>query len=508
MPKSTSSSNVRPQKTFAKYRKPLTKLPNLVENQILSYKDLTEKGIVEIFREFSPLRDYSEKKFDLEFLSFELSSPKYDEVYAKENKLTYEAPLRARVKLTNKILNTVKEQEIFMADFPLMTVHGTFIINGVERVVVPQLARSFGVFFDSEETKGKRYFGAKIIPSRGVWIELGTEADGGIYVRVDKKRKFSAVALLRIFGFTSDEAIKKAFAHHEVAGPLISTIVDRDEIKTLHDAYIEVYKRLRDGDLATPENAKEYIDSIISPERYDLSPVGRFRFNKRFGKSIDQKDKEAQRRTLSKEDLVDIITHIIELNNNPNAVEDDIDHLGSRRVRYVGYNDGVETLLGTVNTNLTTLIGHVDGLETLLGTIDGRVDGLEALIGTTNTNLSTLAGYLDGVETLLLGSDTTAKLPSCAGSTNATNVKSSAGKLYQVSVYNNTASLKYLKIYNKASSPTVGSDTPIFTWPIPANGGFVADFPKGHDFSMAALRRWRPLAMTRSPVQVVRVVGS
>ena len=336
MPKTNLKADVRPQKTFAKYRKPLTKLPNLVENQILSYKDLTEKGIVDIFREFSPLRDYSEKKFDLEFISFELSPAKYDEVYAKENKLTYEAPLRARVKLTNKILNTVKEQEIFMADFPLMTIHGTFIINGVERVVVPQLARSFGVFFDSEETKGKRYFGAKIIPSRGVWIELGTEPDGGVYVRVDKKRKFSAIALLRVFGFTSDDQIKKAFAHHEVAGPLMATIVERDEVKTLHDAYIEIYKRLRDGDLATPENAKEYIDSIISPERYDLSPVGRFRFNKRFGKSIDQKDKEAQRRTLSKEDIVEIITHIIELNNNPNAVEDDIDHLGSRRVRYVG----------------------------------------------------------------------------------------------------------------------------------------------------------------------------
>ncbi len=336
MPKTQISTGSRPQKTFAKYRKPLTKLPNLVENQILSYKDLTEKGIVEIFREFSPLRDYSEKKFDLEFISFELSPAKYDEVYAKENKLTYEAPLRARVKLSNKILNTVKEQEIFMADFPLMTIHGTFIINGVERVVVPQLARSFGVFFDSEETKGKRYFGAKIIPSRGVWIELGTEPDGGVYVRVDKKRKFSAIALLRVFGFTSDDAIKAAFKDHAVAGPLMAMLVDRDEVKTLHDAYIEIYKRLRDGDLATPENAKEYIDSIISPERYDLSPVGRFRFNKRFGKSIDQKDKEAQRRTLSKEDMVDIITHIIELNHNPNAVEDDIDHLGSRRVRYVG----------------------------------------------------------------------------------------------------------------------------------------------------------------------------
>ncbi len=336
MPKS-SHLTVRPQKVFSKYREPLTKLPNLVENQILSYKDLTEKGIVEIFREFSPLRDYSEKKFDLEFISFELSAPKYEEVYAKENKLTYEAPLRARVKLTNKILNTVKEQEIFMADFPLMTVHGTFIINGVERVVVPQLARSFGVFFDSEETKGKKYFGAKIIPSRGVWIELGTESDGGIYVRIDKKRKFSAIALLRVLGLTTDDQIKKAFEGHEVAGPLMSALVERDEIKTIHDAYIEIYKRLRDGDLATPENAKEHIDSILSPERYDLSPVGRFRFNKRFGKPIDPKtDKDAARRTLSKEDMIEIINHMIELNNNPNAQEDDIDHLGSRRVRYVG----------------------------------------------------------------------------------------------------------------------------------------------------------------------------
>ncbi|MCF7843907.1 DNA-directed RNA polymerase subunit beta [Candidatus Gracilibacteria bacterium] len=334
MPK--THQTVRPQKTFAKYREPLTKLPNLVENQIISYKDLTEKGIVDIFREFSPLRDYSEKKFDLEFISFELSAPKVDEVYAKENKLTYDAPLRARVKLTNKILNTVKEQEIFMADFPLMTVHGTFIINGVERVVVPQLARSFGVFFDSEESKGKKYFGAKIIPARGVWIELGTEADGGIYVRIDKKRKFSAIALLRVLGLTTDEQIKSAFAGHELSGPLLATLVERDEIKTLHDAYIEIYKRLRDGDLATPENAKEHIDSIISPERYDLSPVGRFRFNKRFGHSTDQKDKEAQVRTLSKEDMVDIINHMVELNNNPNAQEDDIDHLGSRRVRYVG----------------------------------------------------------------------------------------------------------------------------------------------------------------------------
>ncbi len=371
MPKTSSHKAALPQKTFKKYRKPLTKLPNLVENQLLSYKDLVDKGIVEIFREFSPIRDYSERKFDLEFISFDLSDPKYDEVYAKENKLTYEAPLRARVKLSNKILNTVKEQEIFMADFPLMTVHGTFIINGVERVVVPQLARSFGVFFDSEESKGKRYFGAKIIPSRGVWIELGTEPDGGIYVRVDKKRKFSVIALLRVLGLTSDEQIKAAFADKEIAGPLMAALVERDEVKTLHDAYIEIYKRLRDGDLATPENAKEYIDSIISPERYDLSPVGRFRFNKRFGKSIDQKDKEAQRRTLSKEDMVEIINHMVELNNNPNAQEDDIDHLGSRRVRYVGemMSQKIRTGMMQMKRNIQDKMSVIDTDTTLPITI-------------------------------------------------------------------------------------------------------------------------------------------
>jgi len=365
MPKKTRTE--LPVKTFSKYREPLTKLPNLVENQLLSYKDLVDRGIAEIFREFSPLHDYSEKKFDLEFISFELSAPKYDEVYAKENKLTYEAPLRARVKLSNKILNTVKEQEIFMADFPLMTVHGTFIINGVERVVVPQLARSFGVFFDSEESKGKRYFGAKIIPSRGVWIELGTEADGGVYVRIDKKRKFSAIALLRVMGLATDDQIKAAFADHELSGPLLASLVERDDVKTIHDAYIEIYKRLRDGDLATPENAKEYIDSILSPERYDLSPVGRFRFNKRFGKSIDSKDKEAARRTLSKEDMIDIINHIVELNNNPNAEEDDIDHLGSRRVRYVGemMSQKIRTGMMQMKRNIQDKMSVIDTDTTL-----------------------------------------------------------------------------------------------------------------------------------------------
>ena len=322
-----------PKKTFGKHRESLTTLPNLVENQLLSYKNLIEKDMPEIFKEFNPISDYTGKKFDLDFLSFEISEPKYDEVYAKDNKLTYEAPMRAKVRLHNKVLNTTKEQEIFMSDFPMMTVHGTFIVNGVERVVVPQLARSFGVFFDTEEIKGRRYFGAKIVPNRGVWTEILSEADNNIIVRIDKKRKFGIVPLLRAFGYATDDQIIKAFVGDN-AKSIVKELLEKDAIKNTHDAYIEIYKKLRDGDMATAENAKEYFDTLFSAQRYDLSPVGRFGFNKRF--NMPTTGKESDRRTLSKEDIVKIIEHIIDLNADPESIEDDIDHLGSRRVRFVG----------------------------------------------------------------------------------------------------------------------------------------------------------------------------
>ena len=165
----------RPKKYFSRYKKPLVEFPNLIEAQIKSFQWLVEDGIGEVFKEFSPIVDYSAKKFQLEFTSFSLSESKSDENDSKINKLSYQGLLKARVKLTNKILGTVKEQEIFMSELPLMTPHGTFIINGVERVIVPQLARSFGVFFTESESKGNRYFGAKIIPARGVWIEIESE---------------------------------------------------------------------------------------------------------------------------------------------------------------------------------------------------------------------------------------------------------------------------------------------------------------------------------------------
>jgi len=328
------TQSARPKKYFGRYKKPLVKFPNLIEAQIKSYKWLVEQGIKEVFKEFSPISDYSGKKFQLEFNSFSLGESKSDENDSKVNKLSYQGALKVRVKLQNKILGTVKEQEIFMSDLPLMTAHGTFIINGVERVIVPQLARSFGVFFTESENKGRRFFGAKIIPARGVWIEIESEADGAIYIRIDKKRKFPATALMRAMGYETNEAIMKAFAKNPQGEEVMKICLTKDGVKTLEDAYIEIYKRLRDGDMATAENAKEFINSLFTTERYDLSPVGRFRFNQRFAKSMDEA--ELARRTISKEDLLSVISHIIELNNTPLAEPDDIDHLGQRRVRFVG----------------------------------------------------------------------------------------------------------------------------------------------------------------------------
>ncbi len=324
----------REKKYFGKWKASLAELPNLVEPQITSFKWLVENGLGEVFKEFSKITDYSKKKFELDFTGFKLGEPKYDEHYAKQNKLSYEAPLKVTIRLKNKTLDSVKEQELFMADFPLMTNHGTFVISGVERVIVPQLARSFGVFFTAEEIKGRVYFGAKIIPARGAWIEIETEADNAIYVRIDRKRKFAATSLLRVLGGGSDENILSLFRESPFAKAHLEATLAKDHAKTADDSFLEIHKRLRDGDLGTVENAKEFVNSIFGVERYDISKVGRFRFNKRFGKSMDEKTLE--RRTISLEDLVTILSHVMMLNNTPGSQEDDIDHLGSRRVRFVG----------------------------------------------------------------------------------------------------------------------------------------------------------------------------
>ncbi|HEY4515033.1 MAG TPA: DNA-directed RNA polymerase subunit beta [Candidatus Paceibacterota bacterium] len=324
---------IKQKKYFSRFKKPLLELPDLVDVQTRSYEWLLKQGLGEIFKEFSPINDYSGKKFSLEFLDFSLDEPKFDEYYAKENKHTYETPLRLKVKLHNKALGTEKEQEIFMLDFPLQTAHGTFIINGVERVIVPQLARSFGVMFSSNFIKGHRYFGAKIIPGRGAWIEIEMEQDDCIYVRIDKKRKFPVTSLLRAFSNQTDEKILESFEGHGALEYLKATFA-KDVAKSRGDSLVEVYSKLREGDLATPETAETFINGLFGGEKYDLSIVGRFRFNERFGRPTTPKALE--QKTLSFEDIVSIIKHIVDLQADPMAIDDDIDHLGSRRVRSVG----------------------------------------------------------------------------------------------------------------------------------------------------------------------------
>jgi len=349
----------REKKYFGKFKAPLIETPNMVSHQTDSFKWLLEKGLAEVFKEFSPITDYAEKKFELSFSSFEITNPKYDEHYAKDNKMSYEGKLSAKVKLRNKILSTEKEQEIFLTDIPLMTDHGTFIINGIERVIVPQLARSFGMFFTANDIKGKRYFGAKIIPSRGAWIEIESDADDLIYVKIDKKRKFSVTSLLRVLGAT-DKQIVEYFKDNEAVKKAMELNLAKDHAKTVEDSYVEIYKRLRDGDLATAENAKEFINGIFSADRYDVSKVGRFRFNKRFSKSMDVK--ELDRKTINLDDLFTIITKVVELNHDEDAVEDDIDHLGSRRVRFVGelFQAKVRVGMSQMKRNIQDRMSTVD----------------------------------------------------------------------------------------------------------------------------------------------------
>ena len=355
----------RPKKYFARYKEPLQQIPNLVRNQVDSYDLLIKEGIGDIFREFSPIKDYSGKKFELEFVSFSLGEPKYDEYLAKEREATYEAPLRVIVKLLNKTLGTTKEQEIFMADFPLMTRHGTFVINGVERVVVPQLARSFGVLFTANEIKGKTYFGAKIIPSRGAWIEIETDADGVMYARVDKKRKFPISSLLRALLDDADQKILARFIKDEAALEAMRITFEKDPAKTRQESFIEIHKRLRDGEMATPDNARDFVKSILGEEKYDLSVVGRFRFNERFGRPTDKKS--LKEKVLSLEDLVIIVKKIAELNTLPGAEEDNIDHLGSRRVRYVGEMMAQKIRVGMtqMKRNIQDRMSTVDAATTL-----------------------------------------------------------------------------------------------------------------------------------------------
>ncbi|MBI2588063.1 DNA-directed RNA polymerase subunit beta, partial [Candidatus Azambacteria bacterium] len=320
-------------KEFARQKRPLVELPNLIEVQLSSWRWFVEEGLRELFDEISPIRDYTGKDLELSFDSYYFDEPKFDEARAKEFGLSFEAPLRVKARLVNKRTEEIKEQELFLGDFPMMTNRGTFVVNGVERVVVSQLIRSSGVFFTMEYYKGRKFFGAKVIPNRGAWLEFETDPDGVIAVKIDRKRKIPVTAVLRAFGIESDEEIKKRFEDIDTDESLkyIEATLNRDPSKNQGEGLIEIYKRIRPGDLATVDNARQLIESMFfRPERYDLAKVGRFKMNQRLGIETPL---GRQYRIFRPEDLVLIIREIIRLNNDPEAMPDDIDHLGNRRGR-------------------------------------------------------------------------------------------------------------------------------------------------------------------------------
>lgn len=314
-------------------------LPDLIEIQKASHDWLFKEGLRELFEEISPVKDFIGRDLELYFLDYYLDEPKFDEATSKAKNLTFEAPLRVKVRLINKRTAETKEQEIYLGDFPLMTDRGTFVINGIERVVVSQLVRSAGVFFTSEINRGRKYFGAKIIPNRGAWLEMETDTSNVIWVKIDRKRKVAITSLLRAFGYSTDEEILELFKDADVHPTIkyIQNTIGKDAAENEEEGLKEIYKRIRPGDLATADNAKSLIYSMFfNFDRYDLGRVGRYKFAQRFALEFNEEDVEKpEKRILDREDLVTIVKELIRLNIHQEE-PDDVDHLGNRRVRSVG----------------------------------------------------------------------------------------------------------------------------------------------------------------------------
>jgi len=267
----------RQRRSFARIKEVL-ELPNLIEIQTASNEWFLEEGLREMFRDISPIEDFT-GNLSLEFVDYSLGEPKYDVDECKQRDVTYAAPLRVKVRLLNKETEEVKEQEVFMGDFPLMTETGTFIINGAERVIVSQLVRSPSVYYhDKTDKNGKKGFGATVIPNRGAWLEYETDAKDVVYVRIDRTRKLPITVLLRALGFASDQEIIELIGDNE----FLRNTLEKDNTESTEKALLEIYERLRPGEPPTVESAKNLLYSrFFDPKRYDLANVGRYKMNKK-----------------------------------------------------------------------------------------------------------------------------------------------------------------------------------------------------------------------------------
>jgi len=337
----TSSSVRLSRKSYA--RTPtILDMPRLTEVQLQSFEWFQRDGLKELFEEISPIVSFN-KNLELHFGDFRFDVAKHSEEACRERDITYSAPLWVKIKLVNKDTGEISEQEVFLGDFPLMTDAATFIINGSERVVVSQLIRSPGVYFGVEEDRstGRELAGAKMIPTRGAWLEFETSKRDIISVKVDRKRKLPVTILLRAVGFGTDDEIRELFVDVDTDfdHPFIESTLERDPTtnpsddseRGVDDALLEFYKKLRPGDPPTLENARSFVQNLFfTARRYDLGRVGRYKLNRRL--SLESTLEE---RTLTQDDLVSIIRRIIDINNSRHR-PDDIDHLGNRRIKTVG----------------------------------------------------------------------------------------------------------------------------------------------------------------------------
>jgi len=315
--------------------------PHFLTFQREVWERFWERDLKKLLNEISPIRDYTKKEFEFYFLDYHLGEPKYkNDLEAKKNNDTFSAPLRVKTKLVNLKTREIKEQEIFLCDFPIMTERGTFIINGIERVTVSQLIRSPGVLFVAEKFFGRNYFGANIIPNRGAWLEFMTDLSGHIGVKIDRRRKVPATTLLRAFGYQTDSQIKELLKEVNIGEiDYVEKTIERDPTKSQEEALIEIYQKLRPGEKVTADAARDLIfNMFFNFERYDLGEVGRWRMWQRLpalrGTNRAQEEEiKVEDRVLKPEDVLEVVKEIIRLNNNPTAQPDQIDHLGNRRIR-------------------------------------------------------------------------------------------------------------------------------------------------------------------------------
>jgi len=302
-------------------------LPNLIQVQLSSYEWFLTYGLREALQEIFPITDFS-GNLELGFVDYTRGEPKYSVAECKERDVSFQAPLKLRVKLTDKSSGEIKESEVYMGDLPIMTDKGTFIINGAERVVVSQLVKSPGVYFgDRLDVSGNKLFSATIIPNRGAWFELEMDSAGAIYTRIDKTRKIPVTVLLRSIGFESREAILELYDNDEH----IEKTLEKDTTTNRKEALIEFYRRLRPGEMATEDAAEQLLNNLFfDPRRYDMATVGRHKVNKKLGL-----DTPVTTRHLTKQDITATIGYLLRLLKGEGKT-DVIDHLGNRRLRSIG----------------------------------------------------------------------------------------------------------------------------------------------------------------------------